>query len=195
MLNSLSSCRKIGPFPRQHPFGITDLVQISGIESQQLGYKILAPRGLFTVVGSYRDSDIVGGVGGWGGGRYANFTKGQAYSTCGLRQDNQVVIEEDFLGLIFFWIYLISTLDSSSFSIFTIFLSLSLTCWGIYLQKKKLMKKLFRIGCCRSLRFRYELSHLRQKHHTTVNRSALRNRALYFIHRNSAMTALPPVEK
>lgn len=63
MLNSLSSCRKIGPFPRQHPFGMTDLVQISGIESQQLGYKILAPRGLFTVVGSYRESDIVGGGG------------------------------------------------------------------------------------------------------------------------------------
>lgn len=117
MLNSLSSCRKIGPFPRQHPFGITDLVQISGIESQQLGYKILAPRGLFTVVGSYRDSDIAG--------------------TCGLRQDNQVVIEEDFLGLIFFWIYLISTLDSSSFSIFTIFLSLSLSPAEEFTSKKK----------------------------------------------------------
>lgn len=66
MLNSLSSCRKIGPFPRQHPFGITDLVQISGIKSQQLGYKILAPRGLFTVVGSYCDSDIAGRVEGIG---------------------------------------------------------------------------------------------------------------------------------
>lgn len=59
----------------------------------------------------------------------ANFTNGQAYSTCGLRQDNQVFIEENFLGLIFFLIYLISTLSSMSlspgFSIWSIFLSVS----------------------------------------------------------------------
>lgn len=55
MLSSLSSWRGTGPFPLQH-FWITDLVQISGIESQRPGYKILAPRGLFGVVGSFHNS-------------------------------------------------------------------------------------------------------------------------------------------
>lgn len=62
MLSSLSSCQKIGPFPPQHLFWVTDLVQMSGIEWQQLGCKILAPRFFFffTVVSRYRDSDIAG---------------------------------------------------------------------------------------------------------------------------------------
>lgn len=53
-------------------------------------------------------------------------------------------------------------------------------------------KTTFLNGLLQSLRPGMNSPHLRQKHHTAVNKSALRNRALYFIHRNSAMTALPP---
>lgn len=180
----------MGPFPRQHPFGITDLVQISGIESQ-LGYKILAPRGFFTVVGSYHDSDIAGG--GEGIGRQLYKWTGLQHMWATPRQPSFHWREFLRLDFLFNLLDFYSVLHESVLRFLHLHhlsFSLSPTCWGIYLQKN--WWKNFLKSVAAESQARYELSHLRRKHHTTVNKSALRNQALYFIHRNSAMTALPP---